>query len=408
MWLRQTGSIQDDVAIYSIKYDLVDIMPLYGSDYSVKKRFSFIAMTTALAVVLILAIPTFRAFSTPAVVTVMVDGQVISFQGQSATIVDGRTLVPIRGVFETMGFEVHWDHYERIARLEREDFVIIIPAGMNSFVVNSQIITPDVPQELLSGRMMLPLRAIAEAIGGTAYWDSNGRIATIISPNSESGPPTSTPLPTLPPPTITPPPAIPTPTPHPTLPPDWNPQPPSTPCPHSTPSPTFPPNPLLTINDLLFAGYPTRDTVFDVEVFRVENGEIVSEIAEVYGCNDNAFAIWAMHNNVTNVELVSSGILMTQEVFFFPSWDRPATGLHREIGLNLSPEFFYYFEGENGLLLADSLAYTFMHMWRPVGGLIRFGLIICEETTGMVFLSRPEDALFAKELRVTLDDYPHR
>jgi len=42
-------------------------------------------------------------------ITVTIDGQQVQFQNTQPQIVDGRTLVPARGVFEHLGFDVQWN-----------------------------------------------------------------------------------------------------------------------------------------------------------------------------------------------------------------------------------------------------------------------------------------------------------
>jgi hypothetical protein len=38
-------------------------------------------------------------------IRVTIDGREVNFEGQNPVIVDGRTLIPVRGVFEELGFE---------------------------------------------------------------------------------------------------------------------------------------------------------------------------------------------------------------------------------------------------------------------------------------------------------------
>ena len=128
------------------------------------------------------AIPFFAAYANrQPLPSVIIDGQVITFADQGAVMVNDRVLVPARGVFEHMGFTVTWHSQSRIARLESYDTVIFIPADLSSFIVNGTIITPDVPQQMMNDRLMLPLRAIAEALGATAEWDASNRVARITS-----------------------------------------------------------------------------------------------------------------------------------------------------------------------------------------------------------------------------------
>jgi len=160
--------------------------------------------------------------SVPGNIRVKVDGTFIAFADVQPQMVNGRVLVPVRGVFEYMGFVIDWIPEARIATLVSSDFFITISADGSTFTVNTDIITPDVPQQLIGGRLMLPLRAVAEATGSEPYWDSVNRIAVITtqrtndtvsttpSPTPTSSPAvTSTPSPA---PTAVPSP-IPTPTP---------------------------------------------------------------------------------------------------------------------------------------------------------------------------------------------------
>ena len=150
-----------------------------------------------------------------AFIRVTVNGRWVHFPDQMPVIIQNRLLVPVGGVFQEMGFEPTWDPVNRIATLTRSDFIIRIPAGSTSFVANNVIITPDVPQMMINNRLMLPLRAITDAVGGTAIWDSVNRIAHITVPIPYQPTPTPTPSPT----------PAPTPTPSPTPAPEATPRP---------------------------------------------------------------------------------------------------------------------------------------------------------------------------------------
>jgi len=115
-------------------------------------------------------------------ILVFVDGQQIHFEDQLPIIVDGRTLVPVRGVFEHMGFTVEWIDATRTAMLEGPEHSIMIPVDEATFIVQRaadfgvpHTITPDVPQQIINGRTMLPLRAVSEAIGVGVVWDGDSR-----------------------------------------------------------------------------------------------------------------------------------------------------------------------------------------------------------------------------------------
>ena len=194
-----------------------------------KKR--FLALASAF-ILLMAAIPLFATYAnTNRQVNVSIDGYGVYFPDQRPIIVDGRVLVPVRGVFEHMGFTVRWVSSTRMARLISDDTTIVIPADLNAFIVNGVIIEPDVPQMIVNDRLMLPLRAVSEALGATAEWNSTTRVAIIRS----AAPATPTPLPTPTPPPA----ATPTPVPTPTSTPEPTETPPE-PTPYPTPEPIEP------------------------------------------------------------------------------------------------------------------------------------------------------------------------
>jgi len=136
-----------------------------------------LALTVVLAMVLGLTATTVAASSD---VRVVVDGVEVQFEGQGPVMVSGRVFAPVRGVFDQMGFDVAWNGSTRVATLTG-DVTVVIPADGAHFYVDGETVTPVVPQLMLNGRLLLPLAAIAEAVGATAAWDPGTRTATITT-----------------------------------------------------------------------------------------------------------------------------------------------------------------------------------------------------------------------------------
>lgn len=118
-------------------------------------------------------------------VTVFSNGNEVADKG---VIIEGRTLVPVRGVFEYMGYSVDWDNSTKTATLtsSSKETVITLTNGKNTFEVNDREITPDVPQQIIDGRFMLPLRAVGEAVDAKVEWDSETKTAKITKENEKS------------------------------------------------------------------------------------------------------------------------------------------------------------------------------------------------------------------------------
>ena len=142
-----------------------------------KKRLLSIAVALVLAVSLV---PACIAHADDDI-RVTIDGQELIFADQRPVIVDGRTLVPVRGVFESLGFEVDWDDNTRSAVLVRHDFTVIIPIGSAAFTVNGRAYNLDVPAQIIGGRTMLPIRLPLESVGYDVDWDAAARTVVILT-----------------------------------------------------------------------------------------------------------------------------------------------------------------------------------------------------------------------------------
>ena len=123
-------------------------------------------------------------------ISVFVDGIRVAFPDQQPVIVDGRTLVPVRGVFEELGFEVDWEGTTRTAILVNDTYEIRISVGSASFYVNGVRHTLDVPAQLIGGRTMVPLRLPLESVGFGLNWIGVHREVLVWSANALQPPQT--------------------------------------------------------------------------------------------------------------------------------------------------------------------------------------------------------------------------
>jgi len=112
---------------------------------------------------------------------IRIDGEFvyISADDQQPIIVDGRTLVPLRAVMESLGFNVEWHQASSNARLIRADDVVSITIDQNVMFVNGRSVPLDVPARIMNNRTLVPVRAISEATGMTVEWDGVNLIVDI-------------------------------------------------------------------------------------------------------------------------------------------------------------------------------------------------------------------------------------
>lgn len=118
-------------------------------------------------------------------VTVKLNGEVVdcAAYGQPATIVEGRTLVPLRAIFEALGATVEWDQATKTVSSELDGTSIKLTIGENTLYKNGEGVTLDVPAMIMNGRTLVPARAIAEAYGVGVEWDAATR--TVILTKEE-------------------------------------------------------------------------------------------------------------------------------------------------------------------------------------------------------------------------------
>ena len=117
-------------------------------------------------------------------VSVFLDGNKIKFEEQSPVIVEERTLVPLRAIFEALDAEVQWDDTTKTVTATRGEDTIKLTIGDTKLYKNGQpIYELDVPAQIMGdGFTMVPARAISESFGCTVDWIGELR-AVVITTN---------------------------------------------------------------------------------------------------------------------------------------------------------------------------------------------------------------------------------
>ena len=104
-------------------------------------------------------------------VSVMLDGDMLEFDVQPQ-IINGRTMVPMRKIFESLGATVEWDGNTQTVTGKRAETTVIMQIDNPVIQVNGNNVTLDVPPQLVDGRTLVPVRAVAESFDIKVIWDS--------------------------------------------------------------------------------------------------------------------------------------------------------------------------------------------------------------------------------------------
>ncbi len=119
-------------------------------------------------------------------VQVLIDDQKVHFD-QAPVIENGRTLVPMRAIFEAMGAVVAWDEQTKTARAHRWTTTISVQIDNAIMNKNGADIVLDVPPQIKNDRTLVPVRAVAEAFGAGVRWDDQIK-GVIITTNRKTDP----------------------------------------------------------------------------------------------------------------------------------------------------------------------------------------------------------------------------
>lgn len=107
---------------------------------------------------------------------VFLNGSVLALD-PAPFVVSGRTMVPLRGVFEAMGAKVDYSVQNRRITAVRGGQTMEMTVGSRNAVVNGQNVLLDVPPQILNDRAFVPARFIAESFGAGVEWDDgNNRV----------------------------------------------------------------------------------------------------------------------------------------------------------------------------------------------------------------------------------------
>ena len=103
-------------------------------------------------------------------VSVYLNNQKMVFD-QNPIIENGRTLVPLRSIFEGLGAEVKWNPDIQEITGTTDEKEILLRIGDTSASVNGEQVTLDVPAKIENGRTLVPLRFISESLESEVKWN---------------------------------------------------------------------------------------------------------------------------------------------------------------------------------------------------------------------------------------------
>ena len=119
-------------------------------------------------------------------IKIIINDKPVTFD-QMPVIVDGRTLVPLRGISETLGAEVLYTAATKRVTVTRDGVVVKLKIGSAEAYIDREEKTLDVPATVISDRTMVPVRFISEAYGSDVKWDGDTKTVIITDNGTSKG-----------------------------------------------------------------------------------------------------------------------------------------------------------------------------------------------------------------------------
>lgn len=116
-------------------------------------------------------------------ITVLLDGEPLAFTDASPVLVNDRTMVPMRVIFEALGATIKWDgDAQRVEALFDDGTHILLYIGKTTAYKNGTPSKLDAEPFLQNDRTFVPLRFVAESSGAKVDWIGETSTVTIVPP----------------------------------------------------------------------------------------------------------------------------------------------------------------------------------------------------------------------------------
>ena len=103
-------------------------------------------------------------------ISVTVDGEAVKFD-VLPQIINDRTMVPVRAIFEALGAGVEWNDETKTVTATKGETIVSLTINSNVISVNGEEKAIDTPAMIVNDRTLVPVRAISEAFDCTVEWD---------------------------------------------------------------------------------------------------------------------------------------------------------------------------------------------------------------------------------------------
>lgn len=111
-------------------------------------------------------------------ITIVMNDETMDFDSP-AYIYHSRTIVPMKDLFNALGYDVTWDAKERKVTAIRGDKKLELTIGHSEIMINGEMIVSDINPVIIHDRTYIPLNIVATGTGADVTWNSETRTVSI-------------------------------------------------------------------------------------------------------------------------------------------------------------------------------------------------------------------------------------
>ncbi|MDU4694375.1 MAG: copper amine oxidase N-terminal domain-containing protein [Paenibacillus sp.] len=135
-----------------------------------------------------LIIPIFQQTTAQAAtpISIYIDGSRLTTD-QAPVVISGRVMLPLRAIFEALDATVNYNQTLQTVTAQKDSTTIVLKLKSRSATINNEAVLLDVPAQSIKGRTMVPVRFVSEALGQQVGWNNTTKIVTISSGTGSGG-----------------------------------------------------------------------------------------------------------------------------------------------------------------------------------------------------------------------------
>lgn len=113
-------------------------------------------------------------------INILIDGVQLR-TSQSPVMIQGRVMLPMRAMFEALGAKINWSQRTQTVTAVKDGTKIVLKINAKTATINGKTVRMDVPAKNLKGATMVPVRFVSEALGEKVGWSSRTKTVTVTT-----------------------------------------------------------------------------------------------------------------------------------------------------------------------------------------------------------------------------------